>query len=37
MEDNKWGTYFHAENHQYSQILDYKLIFVRKQEDNLER
>ena len=30
--------YFHAENHQYTQILDYiKLIFITKQEDNLWR
>ena len=27
---------FHAENHQHSQILDYKLILIRKQQDNLE-
>ena len=29
--------YFHAENHQNSQILDYNLISIRKQQDNLER
>ena len=32
-----WMEYFHAENHQCSQILDYKLTSIRKQPDNLER
>ena len=44
MEDNKkcslfpfsWNS-FMQKNHQYSHILDYKLIFVRKQQGNLEK
>ena len=32
-----WIELFDAENHQYSQMLNYKLIFIRKQQDNLER
>ena len=32
-----WMEYFHAENKQCSQILDYKLISIRKQPDNLKR
>ena len=30
-------VYFHAENHQCSEILDYKLSSIRKQPDDLER
>ena len=32
-----WIKYFHRENHQYSQLLDYKLISTIIQQDNLER
>ena len=31
-----WMEYFHAENHQCSHLMDYKLISIRKQPDNLE-
>ena len=36
--DNKRGLLFpfHTDNHQYSPILEYKLIFIRKQQENLE-
>ena len=32
-----WLGSFMQTNHQFSQILDYKLIFIRKQQDNLQR
>ena len=32
-----WMEYFHAENHQCSQILDYKLINQKTSRYNLER
>ena len=29
--------HFHVENNQYNQLLDSKLISIRKQQDNIER
>ena len=42
-DNNKYSLFplrlgsFMQTNHQFSQILDYKLIFIRKQQDNLQR